>query len=92
MDIVQSNLGCFSWIVFGALAGWVASIITGRNNRQGCITNIIVGVVGAFLGGLLYSLVFGGSFTVQWSLTAFVVAVLGAVVLLLVVGMFTRRR
>mgnify|MGYP000899171564 CR=1 FL=1 len=45
MDLVQSNLGCFSWIIFGALAGWVASMIAGRNNRQGCLMNIIVGVV-----------------------------------------------
>ncbi len=92
MDLVQSNLGCFSWIIFGALAGWVASMIAGRNNRQGCLMNIIVGVVGAFLGGAIYSLLFDSSFTVKWSLPSFVVSVLGAVVLLLVVGLFSRRR
>ena len=37
-------MGLLSWIVFGALAGWVASIIAGTNNRQGCLTNIIVGI------------------------------------------------
>jgi uncharacterized membrane protein YeaQ/YmgE (transglycosylase-associated protein family) len=92
MELVQSNLGCFSWIIFGALAGWIASMIAGRSSRQGCLMNIIVGIIGAFLGGAIYSLVLGGSFTVEWSFTAFIVAVLGAVVLLLVVGMFTRRR
>ena len=49
MNII-SNLSWISWIIFGALAGWVASILTGRNSRQGCIGNIIVGIIGAFLG------------------------------------------
>lgn len=92
MELVQSNLGCISWIVLGAIAGWIASIITGRNNRQGCLTNIVVGVVGAFLGGAVVSLLTGGTFVVGFSLTSFVVAVLGAVALLLIVNLFTGRR
>jgi hypothetical protein len=51
MDVVVSNLGWLSWIIFGALAGWVASLITGNRSQTGCLTNIIVGIVGAFLGG-----------------------------------------
>ena len=94
MDLnnINSNLGCCSWILFGALAGWLASIITGRNNRQGCIMNMIVGVVGAFIGGAVYGLITGGELTVGWSITAFVVAVLGAVALLAIVNLFTRNR
>ena len=83
MDVVVSNLGWFSWIIFGALAGWIASIITGRNSRQGCLMNIIVGIVGAFLGGWGYSLLTGHP--------AFIVAVIGAVVLLAVINLVSGR-
>lgn len=94
MDLnnINSNLGCCSWILFGALAGWLASIITGRNNRQGCIMNIIVGVVGAFIGGAIYGLLTDRTLAVGWNLTALVVSVLGAVALLAVVNLFTRNR
>lgn len=91
--MINSSLGCISWIVFGALAGWIASMITGRNQRQGCIMNIIVGVIGAYIGGLGYSLLTGGrTLYVSWNPPAFVISVLGAVVLLLVVNLFTRNR
>ena len=92
MGVINSGLGCFSWILFGALAGWLASLITGRNQRQGCITNIIVGVIGAFIGGLGYSLLTGETLNVGWNLPAFIISVLGAVVLLLIVNLFTRNR
>ena len=92
MPLINSNLGFCSWILFGALAGWLASIITGRNNRQGCIMNIIVGIVGAFIGGAVYGLLTGGELTVSWSIVSFIVALLGAVVLLAIVNFFSRRR
>ncbi|HEX9131474.1 MAG TPA: GlsB/YeaQ/YmgE family stress response membrane protein [Ktedonobacteraceae bacterium] len=92
MDVVVSNLGWLSWIIFGALAGWIASIFTGNNSRMGCLSNIIVGIVGAFLGGWIYSLITGHPLTVGWNWTAFIVAVLGAVVLLAVLSLFFRRR
>ena len=85
------------WIVFGGIAGWLASIVTGRNRQQGCLMNIIVGIVGAFIGGLGYSLITGGGLDFGFafsptSLVGFVVAVVGAVVLLVVVNLFTRKR
>ena len=82
MEPVVSNLSWLSWIIFGALAGWIASILTRNNSRMGCFSNIIVGIVGAFLGGWIYSLITGHTLFVSWNLTAFIVAVLGAVVLL----------
>ena len=51
--------GIVSWLVIGALAGWVASLITGTNDRQGCLLDIVVGVVGAFIGGLIWQLLTG---------------------------------
>jgi uncharacterized membrane protein YeaQ/YmgE (transglycosylase-associated protein family) len=92
VGVINSGLGCISWILFGALAGWIASMITGRNQRQGCIMNIIVGVIGAFIGGLFYGLLTGSTLNVGWNLTALIVSILGAVVLLLVVNLFTRNR
>jgi len=82
-------MGIIAWIIFGALAGWIASIITGRNSQMGCIANIVVGVIGAFIGGFIMSF-FGGSGITGFNLYSFIVAVLGAVVLLAVFG-FVRR-
>ena len=92
MDVIVSNLGWLSWIIFGALAGWVASLITGNRSHTGCLTNIIVGIVGAFLGGWVYSFITGHKLFVSWNLTAFIVAVLGAVVLLAVLNLLFGRR
>ena len=80
---------CF-WLVFGGLAGWVASLVAGTNDRQGCLLNIVVGVVGSFIGGLVVQLVTGTPFTFGWDPTSFVVAIGGALILLLIVG-FVRR-
>lgn len=83
-------MGLLAWIVFGALAGWVASLITGR--RQGCCLNVIVGVVGAFVGGLIVQLVFGQRPYFGFNLASFAVAVLGAVVLIAIASIATRPR
>ena len=58
-------MGLISWILFGALAGWVASIFMGTNKRQGCLLNIVVGVIGALIGGFLIQLLTSGS--VDWA-------------------------
>lgn len=85
-------MGLLSWIIFGALAGWVASMIAGRNDQMGCITNIIVGVIGAMVGGWI-STFFGGPPVTGFNLSSFLVAVLGAVVFLGVLNLlFGRRR
>lgn len=85
------------WVVLGGLAGWLASIVTGRNQQQGCLMNVVVGVIGAFVGGLIYNLLTGGGFSLDFtfdisSITGFIVAVVGAVVLLLIVNLVTGRR
>ncbi|HVB75534.1 MAG TPA: GlsB/YeaQ/YmgE family stress response membrane protein [Ktedonobacteraceae bacterium] len=89
MDVITSNLGLFSWIIFGALAGWVASLVAGGNSRLGCLGNIVVGVVGAFLGGWIYSLITGHPLLVGWNWTAFIVAVIGAIILLAIINLVT---
>jgi len=81
-------MSILGWIILGGLAGWVAQLITGRGG--GLITNIVVGIVGAFIGGFLMSFAGGGGVT-GFNLYSFVVALVGAVVLLVVVGLFNRR-
>lgn len=75
------------WIVFGAVAGWLAHLLTGRGG--GLITNIIVGIIGAFIGGWIMSLL-GGTGVGGFNLYSLFVAVLGAVVLLVVLGLIKR--
>lgn len=79
-------MGPISWIIFGALAGWVASLIAGTSERQGCFLNIIVGVVGAMIGGAVMGFLNGGDFEFAFDLRSFVVAVIGALILLVLVN------
>lgn len=82
-------MGIILWIVFGALVGWVASMIMKTDAQQGALLNIIVGVVGAVLGGWLFSL-FGETGVTGFNLYSFIVALVGAVVLIALVQAFTR--
>lgn len=82
-------MGILSWIIFGGLAGWVASMIMGRD-RNGCLTNIFVGIVGAFIGGFIMNLL-GGHPVHGFTLRGFGVAVLGAVILLGITGWGSKR-
>ena len=78
------------WIIFGALAGWIASMIMGANARMGALANIVVGIVGALIGGFLMTNVFGAQGVTGFNLTSLLVAVAGAVILLFLVGMVRR--
>jgi uncharacterized membrane protein YeaQ/YmgE (transglycosylase-associated protein family) len=79
------------WIVLGGLAGWVASMIVGNNKSQGLLGNILVGIVGAFLGGWVFGLL-GGSGVTGFNIWSFVVAVVGAVIVLLIWTAITGRK
>jgi uncharacterized membrane protein YeaQ/YmgE (transglycosylase-associated protein family) len=84
------SMGIIAWVILGALAGWVASIITGNNARMGCLANIIIGIIGAFIGGFLMNM-FGGSGITGFNLYSLFVSILGAVVLLFVVSLIRGR-
>jgi uncharacterized membrane protein YeaQ/YmgE (transglycosylase-associated protein family) len=83
-----------SWIVVGGILGWIASMIMKTNEQQGIILNIIVGIVGAFLGGLLLAPLLGTGTINQsdFSIGSLMVSLLGAVILLAIVNFFRRRR
>lgn len=72
-----------AWIIFGALAGWVASIIMKTDAEQGAIGNIVVGIIGAFIGGYLVRTLTNSDVS-GFNIASFLTAVLGAVVLLAV--------
>lgn len=82
-------MGVFAWIVLGGIAGWLASMIAGNNEEQGVVGNIVVGILGAFLGGFLINLLGGEGITGfnPWSL---IVAVMGATLLLFILRRFRR--
>jgi uncharacterized membrane protein YeaQ/YmgE (transglycosylase-associated protein family) len=77
-------VGFIAWIVFGAIVGWVANIVVGGRyrQRQGCLVSIIVGVVGAALGGLLYRAFTGQEKSWDFDFPSLGVAAVGAIVLL----------
>jgi uncharacterized membrane protein YeaQ/YmgE (transglycosylase-associated protein family) len=78
------------WLVMGGVIGWVASMIMGTNSRQGIVLNVVVGIIGAFLGGWFLSGPLGASTINQgnFSLSGLVVSLLGAVILLALVKLF----
>lgn len=81
------------WLLFGALIGWLASMVMRTDAQQGALLNIIVGIVGAFLGGIIFqALGLGGSNinNGDFSLSALIVAFIGAVVLLGIINLFRR--
>jgi uncharacterized membrane protein YeaQ/YmgE (transglycosylase-associated protein family) len=84
-------MGIIIWLVVGGLVGWIASMLMRTDAQQGILLNIIVGIVGAFIGGLIFS---GGTINTSspLSLRAFLVSLVGAVILLAIVNLFRRGR
>lgn len=74
--------GIVMWIIIGALAGWIGSKIMGTDARQGGLANIVVGVIGAVVGGFLSSALFGDSHGNNGFIASFLVALLGACVVI----------
>lgn len=75
------------WIIFGGVAGWIASMIMGTNAQQGILGNIIIGILGAFIGGFIMRGITGDEVT-GFNFMSLVVAVIGAVLLLAIVKLF----
>ena len=83
-------MGLLSWIVFGAIAGWAASLLMGRSRQMGCLSNIFVGVLGAGIGGFVANFL-GGETVIDFSIPSFGVAIVGAVILLGITGWWQQR-
>lgn len=82
------------WIVIGGVIGWLASLVMRTDAQQGMLMNVIVGIIGALLGGWLLAPLFGTGTINQndFSIASLLVSFLGAVVLLMIVNLFRRGR
>jgi uncharacterized membrane protein YeaQ/YmgE (transglycosylase-associated protein family) len=80
------------WLVVGGIIGWIASMIMRTDGQQGIFLNVVVGIIGAMLGGWLIAPLIGGGTINQndFSLSGLVVSLLGAIILLAIVNLFRR--
>jgi uncharacterized membrane protein YeaQ/YmgE (transglycosylase-associated protein family) len=80
------------WLIIGGVIGWLASKVMNTDKNQGIVLNVVVGIIGAYLGGLLITPLLGSSTINQsnFSLPGLLVSFLGAVILLAIVNMFRR--
>lgn len=82
-------MGILAWIVIGGLSGWLASIIV-RRKGMGCILDIVAGIIGALIGGLIFSY-FGSKGITGFNIWSFFVAFVGAVIILGIISLFRKR-
>jgi uncharacterized membrane protein YeaQ/YmgE (transglycosylase-associated protein family) len=87
MEVV---VGIIGWIVLGLIAGAIAKAILPGTQGGGWLITLVLGVVGALLGGFIGSAVFGIGLEEFWSLQTWIVAILGSILVLLIYGFFTR--
>lgn len=73
------------WIVFGGIVGWVASLIMGTDSQQGILLNIVVGIIGTFIGNWLMTILNISQGVSGFNLSSFLVSLTGAVVLIMLV-------
>lgn len=83
-------MGIIGWIIIGAIAGWFASLITNNDKKMGAGKNILVGIVGGFIGGFVMNLI-GGYGITGFNLWSLLVATIGAIILLLIVNAVKRK-
>lgn len=84
-------MSILGWIVLGAIAGWIASIIMKKNSQMGAFANVLVGIVGAFIGGFLFHIL-GGIGITGFNFWSLIVAVIGSVILLWIINSFNRKK
>ncbi|NLW52556.1 MAG: GlsB/YeaQ/YmgE family stress response membrane protein [Tissierellia bacterium] len=83
-------MGWITWIIFGALAGWIASMIMKTNAQMGAIANIVVGIVGSLIGGFVANLL-GMDGVTKFNIYSLLIAIVGSCILIWLVGMFRKR-
>lgn len=86
-------MGWIIAIIVGGVAGWLASMVMRRDASMGVLWNIVVGIIGALIGNVLAGALFGVQGTIQtFNLTGFIIAIVGAIVLLAIVNLVQRGR
>ena len=83
-------MGIIIWLIVGGIVGWLASLVMRTDGQQGIILNIVVGIIGAFIGGLLVGPMLGAPSinSGELSVMSFVVSLIGAIILLAIVSLF----
>ena len=86
--------GIIIWLIVGGIIGWLASMIMKTDGQQGIFLNIIVGIIGAVIGGYLIAPLIGGSTSASggFDIMGFIAALIGAIILLAIVNLFRRGR
>jgi uncharacterized membrane protein YeaQ/YmgE (transglycosylase-associated protein family) len=85
-------MGIIVWLIFGALAGWIASKLVGTDSQQGWIMNIVMGIVGAIVGGFLWGLISDGEFKTGFNVGSLIIAVVGAIIVTFAVSTLTGKK
>ena len=73
--------GLIAWIVIGALAGWITSKIVGTDKEQGWLMNIVLGIAGAVVGGLVWELITDGEFDMGFGVGSLLIAIIGGLII-----------
>ena len=79
-------MGIIIWLIVGGVIGWLASLVMRTDGQQGILLNIVVGIVGAFIAGLI----FGGGINQAITVTTFITSLIGAIILLAIVNLIRR--
>ena len=87
-------VGIIIWLVVGGIIGWLASMIMKTDAQQGVLLNVVVGIIGAVIGGYLIAPLIGGSTSAGggFDVMGFIAALIGAIILLAIVNLFRRGR
>jgi len=80
-------MSIIGWIIFGGVAGWLASLLMGTDKEQGLFGNIFAGIVGAIIGGFLFSML-GGAGVTGFNWYSLFVSVVGAVIFIWLIKLF----
>lgn len=87
-------MGLIIWLIVGGIIGWLASMIMRTDAQQGILLNVVVGIIGALIGGWLIAPLIGGSTNAAggFDIMGFIAALIGAIILLAIVNLFRRGR
>ncbi len=85
-------MGLVAWLVLGAIAGYVAGMFVKGDERLGVIGHVFLGIVGALVGGFIANQLFDGDYLNRLDITSIIVAVIGAIVVVVAYKTITGRR